>query len=316
MQLHGINFGSIANSSGARGWYGEGYAFHKLWRPFGLDYSGSTFVAKTTTLNGRPGNMPLNSRYQPKELIPKCIVVRFKAGVTLNAVGLSGPPARELFKKGLWQQIDKPFFLSFMSTESNPRSRTEELRQFIDLLGEQLASFKAKPGLQINFSCPNINLNPSELIKEIDHALELAGQLGIPLIPKLSAIAPIAAVLSASQHPNFSALCMSNTIPWGQLPDKINWLKLFGSPVSPLRKRGFQQDGGLSGKPLLPIVCDWIKHARDSGLDKPIIGCGGILHPVDVKTMIQAGANSIEIGCVSILRPWRVQAIIRQAQSA
>jgi len=50
MILRGIEFGNVFNASGARGFFGEGYVYHRLWRPFGLSYDGSTFVAKTTTL--------------------------------------------------------------------------------------------------------------------------------------------------------------------------------------------------------------------------------------------------------------------------
>src|SRR5208282_391343 len=89
--LRGIDFGNVFNASGARGFHGEGYWFHRLWRPFGLDYAGSTFVAKTTTLMPRMGNMPIDESGKPVGMLPDCIVVKPAAGVVLNAVGLSGP---------------------------------------------------------------------------------------------------------------------------------------------------------------------------------------------------------------------------------
>ena len=47
--------------------------------------------------------------------------------------------------------------------------------------------------------------------------------------------------------------------------------------------------------------------------NKPIVACGGILHPRDVRRVKQAGASAIEVGSASILRPWRVQPIIDEA---
>ena len=89
MILQGIDFGPVWCASGARGWFGEGYWFHKLIP--GLDFSNSTFVSKTTTLNARKGNMLLNERGEAKERFPKCVVVNLRKGIVLNSVGLSGP---------------------------------------------------------------------------------------------------------------------------------------------------------------------------------------------------------------------------------
>jgi dihydroorotate dehydrogenase len=105
---------------------------------------------------------------------------------------------------------------------------------------------------------------------------------------------------------------VSNSIPWGKFRGRIDWKGLFGSEVSPLAGMG---GGGLSGRPLLPIVMDWIRAARSSGLHKAIVGGGGILSSLDAAQMMSCGVDAIEIGSVSILRPWRVAGIIRHANS-
>src|SRR5271157_6436210 len=102
MKLRGIEFGNVFNASGARGFNGEGYWFHSLWRWFGLDYTGSTFTAKTTTLMLRPGNMPVDAKGRMLGWLPDCIVVKPWAGVALNAVGLSGPGILALVEQ--WQK--------------------------------------------------------------------------------------------------------------------------------------------------------------------------------------------------------------------
>ena len=108
--LQGIDYGPVQAASGAQGWFGEGYWYHK-WVP-GLNWKGCTFVSKTTTLHARKGNMEVDERGRAKRLLPKCIVVKMRKGVVLNSVGLSGPGAEALFMMGGLQRRMRPFFLS------------------------------------------------------------------------------------------------------------------------------------------------------------------------------------------------------------
>lgn len=60
MKLRGIDFGHVFNASGARNFTGHGWPFHRMLRVSGLlNYDGSTFVSKTTTMSPRPGNLKL-----------------------------------------------------------------------------------------------------------------------------------------------------------------------------------------------------------------------------------------------------------------
>jgi dihydroorotate dehydrogenase len=118
-----------------------------------------------------------------------------------------------------------------------------------------------------------------------------------------------------SEHPACDALCVSNTLPWGSLPEYIDWRELFGSEVSPLADIG---GGGLSGKPLLWRVIDWLRVARSErgGIRKPINAGGGILSLRDAQETMRAGADSIFLGSIAILRPWRVRGIITHFSQA
>jgi dihydroorotate dehydrogenase len=129
---------------------------------------------------------------------------------------------------------------------------------------------------------------------------------------KLNALVSPHLAAKLASHDVCDAIVCSNTIPWGQLPNQIDWERLFGTDTSPLASLG---GGGLSGKPLLPIVEDWIRAARASGLRKPIVGGGGVLSSGDADRLIDAGASAIELGSVSILRPWRVAGIIRHVNA-
>ena len=306
MKLKDVEFGHVFNASGARGFTGEGYWFHPLARPFGLDYRGSTLVCKTTTLHPRVGNMMIDTYGRPLEIVPGCIVVKPFAGVVLNAVGLSGPGAFALFDR--WRGRRERYVISIMSVAQTAGERLGEARNLIGLV-EPLMGLNDRAALQINFSCPNVGLDVAHLIDEIVAVLEHTARRGIRTMVKLSAVTPPQGVVEMLEaHPGCDALVMSNTIPWGRLPDRIDWAGLFGSTTSPLVRYG---GGGLSGKPLLPIVTQWIRQARAAGFTKPIVGGGGILSVADANAMLDAGASTIELGSVSILRPWRVQDIIR-----
>ena len=305
MILRGTDFGKVLCASGARNFFGDGWWYHRFLRWVGLSYQGSTLVAKTTTLAPRQGNMLVEGT-TPLARFPSCVKVGWWKGIVLNAVGLSGPGAEWLLQKGAWYQRKDPFFLSFMAIENTPKGRAIETKHFVDLLARFLP-FKAPVGLQINFSCPNVGIDPASLADEMRKALDIASSLGIPIIPKVNATFPLEPIFALEDHPALDALCVSNTIPWGKLPDEIPWAKLWGSETSPLADLG---GGGLSGKPLLPIVTKWIGHLREVGFRKPIVGGGGILSKEDATKMFEAGVDAVELGSVSILRPWRVQGII------
>jgi dihydroorotate dehydrogenase len=337
MKLSGVEFSRVWNASGGRNFFGEGWWFHVPFRPFGLDYRGSTFVAKTTTLEPRRGNMPLRGTRLRKPF-PSCIRVGFRKGVVLNAVGLSGPGAQELLKDGRWQSRLDPFFLSFMAVDADPEKRIGKAASFAEVVAANRRLFRAPFGIQLNVSCPNVGRvdmsgNYGTLVSEVRDTLRrVALRLpGVPLVPKINALMPVGVAREIATHPDCAAVCVSNTIPWGRLPDRIDWRGLFGSEVSPLASLG---GGGLSGKPLLPIVLDWIARAVHGAtaadilsdpwrshrirpadtFPVPIVGGDGILSKADALSMFAVGASAIELGSISILRPWRVGGIIRRIQ--
>ena len=310
MILRDIDFGPVLDATGVRGFFGEGYWYHKFWRPFGLNFDDSTFVAKTTTLGPREGNMPLDRNYRPQKLFPECIKVYPAKGVVLNAVGLSGPGAQALFERGEWQKREKPFFISIMSAAKTRVDRWGDMLGFVNIFSIYLREFRAPVGLQINFSCPNAGLTHSydeDFIHEVLDVLQLLAILNVPLMLKFNILLPVRVAKKISEHRACDALCVSNTIPWGALPEKIDWKGLFGSDESPLKKYG---GGGLSGKPLLPLVIDWLLRAREAGIEKPINAGGGILDEKGAEALLHSGADSVFIGSLAMLKPWKVKPVI------
>lgn len=311
MKLRGIDFGNVLGASGVQGFFGEGYWFHKMWRLFGLNFDGATFVAKTMTLLPRKGNMSLTRHYTPAVLFPGWVKAKPFYGVILNSIGLSNPGLGALLGAGEWQKRTRPFLLSIMSLADTPKKRIGELRLIVETISFAKDSFSAPFGLQINLSCPNTGHDPRELIGESAKILEIATSLGVPVMPKYSiASAPIEVVRELNDHPACDAICVSNTLPFGW--QGVDWQKVCGSKISPLAKLG---GGGLSGKTLRPLVCEWIARLRDAGFTKPINGGGGILCVEDVNSYHDAGASSIFIGSVAMLRPWRVEKIVNHANN-
>ncbi len=314
MKLHGIDFGSAWAASGVQGFWGEGYPFHRPYRmmfPGLFTFKKVTFVAKTITLDMNLGNMPLNfDGTTPKEFRPKCIVANFRAGAMLNAVGLSNFGASFYLDDGRWQSRTEPFILSFMCIGKTRAERVREISEFVRLLKKYLAGFKARIALQINFSCPNVGHNLAELMEEVEEALAIASELDIPLIPKFNALIPPEKAAEIAENRHCDAICVSNTIPWGELPDKIDWVGLFGSATSPLEKYGFGK-GGLSGAPITAIVQDWVRRYAELGVETPLNAGGGIMSLHDVDALAEwKCVQSIFVGSVAPLRPWRLRSII------
>lgn len=316
MKLRGQEWSPVFNASGARGFSGEGYWFHRPWSLFGLRWSGSEFVAKTTTLEPRLGNMPLKDDLSPRDLAPSCVIVKFRAGVTLNSVGLSGPGAfvtLRALRSAFGTRRMKRGFVSFMSVAESPEKRLAEAEAFSEIFHNFCLNVGTdNVGLQVNFSCPNVSLPTTKLVSEVGAILSAfreSSVVGVPIIAKFSAATPVDGVVEAVERSrDCDGVSVSNTIPWGKLPGRINWRGLFGSEESPLKHLG---GGGLSGTPLLPIVRDWILDARKLGMQKSIIGGGGVLCRADADSLLDVGADAVELGSVAILRPWRVAGIVK-----
>jgi dihydroorotate dehydrogenase len=307
VKLNGIDLGRAWCCSGALNFFGDGYPFHRWLGPLAPDFRGSMLVAKTTTLEPRAGNLPLGDDLMPREARPACIKVNFRRAAVLNAVGLSGPGLEALLADGRWQVRLDPFVISFMAVDGDPEKRLEAAFWFANCLAKE--RFRSPFALQINFSCPNVGLHPTDLISEIGSMLRsIADELpGVPLIPKLNILVPPRVAVDIGALPGCSAICVSNTIPYGALPDRIDWRGLFGD-VSPLAHLG---GGGLSGAPLTPLVREWVADYMRYPYAVLLVAGGGVMRPADAIALLELGADAVEVGSVAIVRPWRVGPIIK-----
>lgn len=304
-----VEFGHVGNAAGARNFFGQGYPFHRLASLAGLRFRGSTFVAKTAPLERRPGNMATTEDgMTPRDLFPDCIIALPRNAAALNAVGLTCPGLATLLADGRWQRWREPFFLSLMAVGKTREERLDEVERVAALLRPHLPTFQAPVGLEVNVTCPNVGLQLGKLLDEVADTVHILSGLGLPILVKVNVLLPVEAALEMGSLEHLAGIVQGNSLPWDAVAEELR-LQLFGSTASPLARYG---GGGLSGRPLLPLVNDWIGRAREAGFAKPIVGCGGIMRPRDAESMLQMGASAVQLGTVCMVRPWRVRAIINR----
>lgn len=327
--MHSELLSPVLAASGLMNFFGEGYWYHRWYQLLTMgafSFEGMRLVTKTTTLNPRKGNMPLQEDgVTPQERKPKCIWAStpfIGKGLTLNAVGLSGPGLETLLDAGVWQSWTTPFWISFMSVAPSESVRYHEVNDFVMMMRRRKDEFQAPFGIQYNGSCPNQKgVSTEEAVAESFAHLDLLAELEVPVMYKLSVTTTPEQAKPMTEHPVLSALCVSNTVPFGKLPDRIDWHALFGvdrsEEIGPIHSPIFKDvgmSGGLSGPPLFPILVDWVRQARQIGINTHINAGGGIFSRQDVRTIKSVGANSISLGSVAIHRPWRVRGMIQEAQ--
>lgn len=313
-------FGSVWSASGTQGTFGEGYWYHKILRFFGLCFRGVTFVAKTVTAERNIGNTPLeDDGFTPKGWFLKTVFITlglWRQKACLNCYGLSQDGVTSAFHKEKWQKRTRPWQLSFMPV-GEKSTWLEQAERFVEMVLKNLTIKQREIlGLQFNASCPNTGNDPLELAPFIKEILDILNKLEVPIFLKINAQFPIDLAKEISKHPAYLGFVMGNTLPFGaKLPagwPQVDWVGLFGTEnpsKSPLALR-FNGDaskaGGLSGAPLLPIVCRWIEEARKAGILCHINAGGGITGPAGVWKVWKAGANSISLGTITMFRPWNM----------
>src|SRR3989344_2080540 len=232
MELRGIEFPPALGASGVQGFFGDPrhpeYKHSLIIKAlFGDIFEGMGFVAKTATSYPNKGNVQLSAKdgFSFEELSPKAIHVMPFKKAALNAVGLSNEGYEFLLNTGIWQERLDPFMLSFMPIGSTSEVRKTETERFVLFLKKELPNFNSEIALQVNLSCPNTGHAQQMLLDEANVFFEILGELNIPLVPKINAVLPINVASKLMDHPLVDALCVSNTIPFGEFAHKIDWRK-------------------------------------------------------------------------------------------
>jgi len=319
MVLRNIVFPRALGASGVQGFFGDPYFpeyKHSalIRKVYGNIFEKMGFVAKTATVDFNPGNVKLGlGGYAFKHFLPDAIIPMPFKGAVLNAVGLSNPGFENLLSWGIWQHKSEPFMLSFMAIRKTKEERLKEAHEFVKLMQKHLHKVMPKWALQVNFSCPNTGHDLKNLIKEAGEILNILSELGRPLIPKINPVLLPELAHEILSYDSVDALCFSNSVPWGEFPELIDWRKYSEHRRSPLALRGYP-NGGLSGAPIFPVVRMWLeKFSNINPNTKPIIAGGGITSRSDVRTLAMfPSVSAISIGSAAMVRPWRVRGIINE----
>lgn len=316
IRLRGISYSSTFCAVGARGFAGEGYPFHKLWRFLGMTWEGTAFAGKTMTLEERVGFMPLKpDGVTPKDFFPRCIWGSLRnGGEMVNQVGLSNFGLKFYLRKGVFDDLRlMPFMISIMLMESAPEKRAHEMRQMLQLLKERMPSWVTY-ALQINFACPNTGHDLSVFHKEMATLVKMAKEIleTVPIVANVNALMPTDILVGTAEVAD--AFWIGNAIPFGSPGVGIRWerfgVSADGKPVSPLARRQSDWAGGLSSPDCLWATLEKVKDLRYRGVKIPIIAGNGIRIKDDVRQLKLAGADGVFVGSLGTVRPWRMRSII------
>ena len=315
----------VFGQAGVQGFFGEldEHKHHRLFNLIpGFSFNNMVFVAKTITIDSRiypsSSNTELRDGYKVKRFFPKSIWVSIKSffgGYMLNAVGLANPGAMKMFSYDKWQKREDIFQLSFMPVGKNLEEKIYETHMFCKILSLYFFKKGDSPlfALQINFSCPNTGHDQKQDPAEIIFILKIIRESfpELILIPKFNLLIDQEVIIALK--PYCEAFCLTNTIPFGEMENSVDWKKYFSKNKSPLLKHfGGKFKGGLSGRPLFPLLVKWLEKMEKYDDTVIIIEGGGVMKKRDILKLSQFKiVHGVALGCVATLRPWRIQSLIK-----
>lgn len=149
--------------------------------------------------------------------------------------------------------------------------------------------------LEVNLSCPNLEGRGGIIAHDVGVSAAVVSACraaGVPLWAKLSPNTDrIVEVASAVVDAGADALTLVNTVV-GMAVD-----------VETARPALGNGGGGVSGRAIHAVALRAVHDVRKELRDVPIIGVGGISSGVDAIAMMQVGANAVQVGTASFLRP-------------
>lgn len=206
----------------------------------------------------------------------------------INAVGLQGPGIES------WIEHDLPKLEAAGATIVASiwgRSVDDYARGAAMLSG--LAPRIA--ALEVNLSCPNLEGRGGIIAHDADVSAAVVAACGVAGLPRWAKLSPntdrIVDVASAVVAAGAEALTLVNTVV-GLAID-----------VDTARPELGNGGGGVSGRAIHAVALRAVHDVRKELPDTPIVGVGGISSGTEAIAMMQAGANAVQVGTASFLRP-------------
>lgn len=253
-------------------------------RRFDVDALGG-IISKGTTLRPRKGN-------------PQPRTVETPAGM-INSIGFQNVGVSALIRDfaPTWARWNTPVIVNIMG---------DTVREF-GLLAERLEDVPGVAALEVNVSCPNVEVGGMEFGQDCDLTADVVTEVrrstslpfAVKLTPNVTDIRPFA---QACEKAGADALSLINTVP--------------ATAIDIDRRRPAIATifGGLSGPAIKPIALRNVYLAA-SVTTLPIIASGGVGSGRDAIEFLMAGASAVQVG-TSTFRdpqtPWRVLDELRE----
>ena len=236
-------------------------------------------ISKGTTLRPRRGN-------------PQPRTVETPAGM-INSIGFQNVGVGALIRDlaPAWARWDTPVLVNIMG---------DSVREF-GQLAARLEGVPGVAGLEVNVSCPNVEVGGMEFGQDCDLTAEVVAEVrrsttlpfAVKLTPSVTDIRPFAEVC---EEAGADALSLINTVP--------------ATAIDIERRRPAIATifGGLSGPAIKPIALRCVYMAA-SVTSLPIIASGGVMGGKDAVEFLMAGASAVQVGTATFTdpgAPWRV----------
>ena len=259
----------------ASGTFSNGIEFAKR---FDVDALGA-LVSKGTTLRPRRGN-------------PQPRTVETPSGM-INSIGFQNIGVGALVREvaPIWDRWQAPVLVNIMG------DTVAEYGQ----LAARLDGVPGVAGLEVNISCPNVEVGGLEFGQDPDVAADVVREVrrhtALPIAVKVTpSVTDIRPIIAAITDAGADAITVMNTIPAMAIDIKKR---------RPVLATAF---GGLSGPAIKPVALRLVYLAA-SVTDLPILAAGGVSTGLDAVEFIMAGASAVQVGTATFGNPeapWRV----------
>lgn len=255
----------------------------ELARVFDLSRLGG-IVSKGVTLRPRRGN-------------PTPRIVETAAGM-LNSIGFQNVGVARLLHDAapVWESWDTPVVVNMLGDTVGEFAR----------LAEVLDGAPGVAGLEVNISCPNLDVGGIEFGRDPAAATAVTEAVrrstSLPMIVKLTpGVTEIGAIARAVEHAGADALCVANSFV-GMAID-----------VDKRRPRTHRAVAGLTGPAIKPLALRLTWEAARA-VEIPVIGCGGIMCGRDALEFLLAGACAVQVGTASFRDPWAALRVVEEIE--
>jgi len=206
----------------------------------------------------------------------------------INAVGLQGPGVEQ------WISHDLPALEAAGATvvASIWGRSVDDYARAAEMLIPVASRITA---LEVNLSCPNLEGRGGIIAHDVEVSSAVIAACRVAGLPMWAKLSPntdrIVDVAIAVVAAGADALTLINTVV-GMAIDVETARPVLGNG-----------GGGVSGRAIHAVALRAVHDVRKELRDVPIVGVGGISTGVEAIAMMQAGANAVQVGTASFLRP-------------